>query len=88
MIGKDKLIMEPQTVKIRDLLLKNIKRGNTENTIEFVRYLKGQRQGKRLAIFGDSANYYNSQEFPEYLMLINQDLPQEIMLHKLSAHLL
>ena len=88
MIGKDKLIMEPQTVKIRDLLLKNIKRGNTENTIEFVRYLQGQRQGKRLAIFGDSANYYNSQEFPEYLMLINQDLPQEIMLHKLSAHLL
>ncbi len=80
--------MEPETVKIRDLLLKNIKRGNTENTIEFVRYLQGQRQGKRLAIFGDSANYYNSQEFPEYLMLINQDLPQEIMLHKLSAHLL
>ena len=74
MIGKDKLIMEPQTVKIRDLLLKNIKRGNTENTIEFVRYLQGQRQGKGLAIFGNGAIYYNSQEFPEYLMLINQDL--------------
>ena len=69
--------MEPQTVKIRDLLLKNIKRGNTENTIEFVRYLQGQRQGKGLAIFGNGAIYYNSQEFPEYLMLINQDLPEE-----------
>ena len=63
MIGKDKLIMEPQTVKIRNLLLKNIKRGNTENTIEFVKCLKEQRPGKILAIFGDGGSYHNSQDF-------------------------
>ena len=44
---------------------------------EFVKYLQEQRPGKRLAIFGDGATYHNSQEFREYLMLINQDLPEE-----------
>ncbi len=45
--------------------------------IEFVKYLQEQRPGKRLAIFWDGATYHNSQEFREYLMLINQDLPEE-----------
>ena len=40
--------------------------------MEFVKYLKEQRSGKRLAIFGDGASYHNSQDFREYLMLINQ----------------
>ena len=51
--------------------------------IEFVKYLKEQRPGKRLAIFWDGATYHNSQELPpaeelryrEYLMLINQEKP-------------
>ena len=30
-----------------------------------------------MAIFWDGATYHNSQEFREYLMLINQDLPEE-----------
>ena len=30
-----------------------------------------------MAIFWDGASYHNSQEFREYLMLINQDLPEE-----------
>ena len=44
--------------------------------MKFVRYLKEQRPGKRLAIFWDGVSYHNSQEFREYLMLINQDLPE------------
>ena len=44
--------------------------------MEFVKYLQEQRLGKRQAIFGDGATYHNSQEFREYLMLINQDLPK------------
>jgi phosphoheptose isomerase len=40
--------------------------------MEFVKYLKEQRSGKRLAIFGDGGSYHNSQDFREYLMLINQ----------------
>ena len=49
----------------------------TENTIEFVKYLKEQRPGKRLAIFWKGASYHNSQQFREYLMLINQEKPEE-----------
>ena len=45
--------------------------------MEFVKYLKEQRPVKRLAIFGDGASYHNSQDFREYLMLINQGLPEE-----------
>ena len=39
--------------------------------------LKEQRPVKRLAIFWDGASYHNSQEFREYLMLINQEKPEE-----------
>ena len=45
--------------------------------MEFVKYLQEQRPGKRLAIFGDGTTYHNSQAYREYLMLINQDLPEE-----------
>ena len=57
--------------------MQEYKSGNTENTMEFVKYLQEQRPGKRLAIFGDGATYHNSQADREYLMLINQDLPEE-----------
>ena len=40
--------------------------------MEFVKYLKKQIPGKRLAIFWDGASYHNSQEFRELLKLINQ----------------
>ena len=39
----------------------NLYSKNTENTMEFVKYLQEQRPGKRQAIFGDGATYHNSQ---------------------------
>ncbi len=39
--------------------------------------LKKQRPVKRLAIFWDGASYHNSQEFREYLILINQENPKK-----------
>ena len=45
--------------------------------MEFVKYLQKQKPGKRQEIFEEGATYHNSQEFREYLMLINQDLPEE-----------
>ena len=45
--------------------------------MEIVKYLKQQRPGKKLTIFGDGASYHNSQDFREYLMLINQEKPEE-----------
>ncbi len=67
----------------KEFIVQEYKSGNTENTIEFVKYLQEQRPGKRLAIFWDGATYHNSQEFREYLMLINQDLPHIGMVDKL-----
>ena len=45
--------------------------------MEFVKSLKEQRSRKRLAIFWDGASYHNSQKFREYLILINQEKPEE-----------
>ena len=74
---KDKLIIDPQIIKLRNLLCKNKKSGNTKNTMGFVKSLKEQRLGKRQAIFGDGTNYHNSQEFRELLKLINQEKPEK-----------
>ena len=37
--------------------------------MKFVKYLKEQIPGKRLAIFWDGASYHNSQDFRELLLL-------------------
>ena len=61
----------------KEFIVQEFNSGNTENTIEFIKYLQQKRPGKRLAIFWDGATYHKSQEFREYLMLVNQDLPEE-----------
>ena len=43
----------------------------------FVKYLKEQRPGKRLAIFWDGESYHDSQDFRELLKLINQEKPEK-----------
>ena len=45
--------------------------------MEFVKSLKEQRLGRKLAIFGDGGTYHNSEEFRELLKLINQEKPKE-----------
>ena len=45
--------------------------------MEFVKSLKEPRSIKRLSIFWDGASYHNSQKFREYLILINQEKPEE-----------
>ena len=54
----------------------NLYSKNTENTMEFVKYLQEQKPGKRQEIFEEGATYHDSQEFREYLMLINQEKPE------------
>ena len=69
--------MEPQIIELRNLLWKNERSGNTENNMKFVKYLKEQRPGKRLAIFWDGESYHNSQDFRGLLKLINQEKPEK-----------
>ncbi|MEQ8971720.1 MAG: IS630 family transposase [Coleofasciculus sp. C1-SOL-03] len=61
----------------KEFIVKEYKSGNTENTIDFIEYLKKQRPGKKIAIFWDGATYHDSKQFREYLRTINQDLSEE-----------
>ena len=61
----------------KEFIVKEYSSGNTENTMDFLKYLQPQRSGKRLAIFWDGASYHNSQEFREDLSEINHDLSGE-----------
>ena len=54
----------------KEFFVQEFKNGNTENTMEFIKYLQEQKPGKRLAIFWDGATYHNSQANREYLMTI------------------
>lgn len=57
--------------------LKRYPQGNTENTIKFVKYLIEQNKGARLVIIWDGATYHYSQEFREYLEIVNQGKTEE-----------
>ncbi|NMG58854.1 IS630 family transposase [Geitlerinema sp. P-1104] len=60
-----------------EFIVKDYLAGNTENTINFIKYLRKQRPGQRLAIFWDGASYHNSEEFQEYLKQVNGELPED-----------
>ena len=59
-------------------LVKAYDKGNSESTIEFLKYLQQQYLGQRLALFWDGASYHRSQEIRAYLQLINQDLAETL----------
>jgi transposase len=60
-----------------ELLLKAYKAGNSENTIDYLRYLLAQSPNQRLLIFWDGASYHRSQEIQRFLAEVNQGLPPE-----------
>ena len=62
----------------RGFLVKAYDKGNSESTIEFLKYLQQQYLGQRLALFWDGASYHRSQEIRAYLQLINQDLAENL----------
>ena len=45
--------------------------GNTEHTIEFVRYMQDRYPKSRLLFIWDGATYHKSEEFKKWLHLIN-----------------
>lgn len=59
------------------LLLKAYDAGNSENTIDYLRYLFSQSPNQRLLIFWDGASYHRSKAIRSFLAEINQDLPEE-----------
>lgn len=61
----------------KEFIVQEYQSGNTENTINFIKYLRQKRKGKKLAIFWDGATYHGSKEFQEYLTEINANLSPE-----------
>lgn len=59
------------------LLLQTYEAGNSENTIDYLRYLLTSSPNQRLLIFWDGASYHRSQAIQSFLDEINQDLPEE-----------
>jgi transposase len=59
------------------VIIKGYAQGNTENTIQFVKYLIQQNKSSKLIIIWDGATYHYSQEFREYLKQVNQGKPEE-----------
>lgn len=59
------------------VIVKGYSQGNTENTIEFVKYLQQQHPEVKIAMIWDGASYHRSQEFQEYLEQVNQGKAEE-----------
>jgi len=61
----------------KEFLVQPYKTGDTSNTICFLRNLIKTRPNSRLTIIWDGASYHKSQEFREYLDLVNKGKPPE-----------
>lgn len=60
----------------QEFLVKAYAQGNSEFTIEFLKYLQTQYPQQRLAVFWDGASYHRSVELKTYLQTVNQDLTE------------
>lgn len=61
----------------QDFTVKAYKKGDSDNTIHFITYLRAQHPGKRVAIIWDGASYHTSNAIREYLTELNEGLPHE-----------
>jgi len=59
-----------------EVLIKAFPKGNSEHTIEFLKYLVEQHPNQRIAIIWDGASYHKSGELKEYLAEVNRGLPE------------
>jgi transposase len=59
------------------LLLKDYNAGNSENTVDYLRYLLSKSPHQRLLIFWDGASYHRSQEVQRFLAEVNLGLLEE-----------
>lgn len=58
-------------------LIQTYETGNSENTIDFLKYLLSQYPDARIALFWDGASYHRSKELKGYLDSVNQGLESE-----------
>jgi transposase len=63
--------------KTKEFLTYSATKGNSENTINFLEYLRAQRPDTQLLIIWDGASYHRSQKIKDYLDSLNTNLEKE-----------
>lgn len=63
--------------KTKEFLTFSAKKGDSENTISFLEYLRSQRPEAKLLIIWDGASYHRSQQIKDYLDSLNASLEKE-----------
>ncbi len=63
--------------KTKKFLLYQATKGNSENTIQFLEYLRSQNPGAKLLIIWDGASYHRSQPIKDYLESLNGEMQPE-----------
>lgn len=61
----------------KEFITYEAKKGDSQNTINFLEYLQSQRRGAKLLIIWDGASYHRSQQIKDYLDSVNSQLESE-----------
>ncbi len=61
----------------REFIVRGYPGGDSGSTIEFIKYLRSQCPGKRIALIWDGASYHKSDEIKAFLTTINQERKPE-----------
>lgn len=61
----------------KQFLVKAYPTANSENTIDFLKYLQSLYCEQRIAVFWDGASYHRSAELKGYLATVNQDRSED-----------
>jgi hypothetical protein len=67
----------------KEFLVQPYKKGDSSNTISFLKFLIKQRLNSRLTIIWEGASYHKSQELRDYLDLVNKGKKPREMANKL-----
>jgi len=69
-------------LKSKQVFLEAHRQGDTQSTLEYLRFLQEQLPGKRLVILWDGASYHRAKEIRSFLAEVNEGLdPDEWRIH-------
>jgi len=58
----------------REFIVQEYEKGNSENTVSFLKYLQSQHLNSRIVIIWDGASYHRSKEIQDFLAEVNSNL--------------